>query len=75
MKTPVTREVAATINPLINSFCQTDTLQSCASVVTDLGYMLYSLNHLADGHEAELGEIYLFCNVIAAALKFEAEAA
>lgn len=69
--TPIDRETAASLNPLIGSLFTEDTLDQCSRMVRDLGCFLSAIDNASDGQEAHLGSLYLICDPIAAALKYE----
>jgi len=69
----VDRETANRLNPLISSFFTEDTLNDVVSMVSDMGYLLSFVARSPKGTEPQFGSLYLFCNVIAAALSYESE--
>ena len=68
---PVDRKVAHSLNPLIGIIFTEDTLLQVSSVISDMGFMLSSVAKPSEGYEPQFRSLYLFCDVIAAALDYE----
>ena len=71
----VDRETANRLNPLIGAGMIEDTLDGCARVIDDLGYLLSAIAHPEKGAEPSFGDLFLVCNVVSAALKYESSLA
>lgn len=71
MSTPIDRETASRINPLISELFTEDTLDQCARLVRDLGYFLSQVDNPPEGTEPRFGNLYLITSPIAAALDYE----
>ena len=71
--TPIDRNTANLINPLIGSVCTEDTLYAVQSMVSSMGYLLSIVENPPPGTEPTFGEIYHFFNVISSALDYEIE--
>jgi len=71
----VDRATANRINPIIGAAMMADTLDGCARVIDDLGYLLSAIARPKEGAEPSFGDLFLVCNVISAALKYESKLA
>lgn len=67
------RKDAHRINPLISDINKADSLEMMAAIVRDMGYMLSQANDEDAKSPVTFGNMYLFCNVLAAALEFESD--
>lgn len=68
--TPIDRETASKLNPLIEIFTE-DTLSQCSRMVQSIGYLLSQIDSQSEEAELYFGNLYLLCNPISAALNYE----
>lgn len=71
--TPIDRETASRINPLISELFTEDTLDQCARLVRDLGYFLSQVESPDGDTKPRFGSVYMITLPIAAALLYETE--
>ena len=71
----VDRAMANRLNPLIGAGMIEDTLDGCARVIDDSGFLLSAIARPKEGAEPSFGDLFLVCNVISAALKYESKLA
>lgn len=71
--TPVDRETASKINPLISNLWTEDTLHSLSGMVLTLGYLLSQVDSPPEGTEPCFGSLWMLCGPIASALEWETD--